>query len=331
MRFSDIVGQQYAKSILLKAANTGRLPHALIFSGPAGTGKKTLARALTMLLNCQNPLPDGGCGSCKICRQIVEGNFPDLYIVAPEKHRSKISIDQIRDIYAKLGFAPIFNLRVIVIDRAEEMTEEAANAFLRILEEPPSKNIFILNVLEPLNLLPTIVSRCQNIRFYPIPTEEITEWLIKSKGLDNDTAVLISRMCEGSIGKAVELIEKDFLKKREDWISLFTKLPVLNKDEVLSLLEEMLKNKDELLDMLIVWRGWVRDLIVMKETSDKELLINKDLSHMAKKLANRYPLEELILVMDHIHSAEQDISKNRNVALVMRKIIMELHNLRPVL
>jgi len=333
MRFSDIIGQEYAKRILLRAVSTGRIPHAFIFSGTAGTGKKSLAKALTMLLNCSAPLSDGGCGSCRTCKQIIDGNFPDFNIIAPKKDKyrpSKISIDHIRNIYAKLGFAPISKFRVIVIDHAEEMTEEASNAFLRILEEPPPKNIFILNVVEPLNLLPTIVSRCQIIRFYPIPAEKIADWLVKNKGLDRDIAEVISRICEGSLSKALELMEKDFLKKREDWITLFIKLPTFSKKELLSLLEEILKNKDELLDILIVWRGWIRDLIVMKETEDKELLINRDLSHMVEKLANRYILDELVVVMNHIHSAEQAISKNRNVSLVMRKVMMELYHLRTI-
>ena len=331
MRFSDIIGQEHAKRILLNAVSTGRLPHAFIFSGTEGTGKKSLATALTMLLNCPTPISDGGCGSCKICKQIITGSFPDLHIVTPKKDKyktSKISIDQIRDIYAKLSFVPMVKFRVIVIDHAEEMTEEASNAFLRILEEPPPNNIFILNVLEPLNLLPTIVSRCQNIKFYPVPEEKITDWLIKTKGLDSDTAVVVSKMSEGSIGKALELVENDFLKKREEWLTLLVRLPTLSKEEVLSILEELLENKDELIEILTVWRSWIRDLIVMKETSDKGLLINRDLSHMIERLSKRYLLDELMLVMSHIHEIEQSISnKNRNISLLMRRVMMELYNL----
>lgn len=331
MKFSDILGQERAKNVLIRAAKAKRIPHALLFSGTAGTGKKSTAKALAMFLNCYSPTGEGGCGICRSCKQLIHGNSPDFIVISAEKEtvRSpKILIDHIRELHKRASFSPLSRYRIVIIDQADNMTDEAANSFLKLLEEPPERNIFILNVVEPLNLLPTIVSRCQKVQFYPIPSTDISKWLIKNKGLDVDTADVLSKICGGSLGMAISLIEKDFLKKREKWLSFLIKLPFIKKDELFHVAEEYSEAKDDVINMLITWQSWLRDIMVMKESRKKELLINRDLSHMAERLSDRYSTEDLISGLMLVHKAERDIYKNRNMTLVIINTLLGLRKLK---
>jgi len=329
MRFSDIIAQERAKSILLGSIKANRIPHSMLFSGIPGTGKKSIAKAFTMLLNCLNPEEEDSCGNCRSCKQILSGNFPDFIIVKPKTKSSKISIDQLRQVYRRISFSPIGKYRVVVIDQAENMTEEAANSFLKLLEEPPDRNIFILNAKEPMDLLPTIVSRCQNIKFYPIPSDKIAEWLVKNRSLDHDTATFLARISGGSIGRALELLESDYLKKREEWISFLVKLPLFSINRLILILEnQLLEQKEEIMDMLATWESWLRDILVIKETDEKELLINRDLTYIAEKIKGRYETEELLNAISNIQEAEQAIQRNRNIGLVLRNILMSLYKMQ---
>ena len=326
MKFTDIVGQERVKNMLLRAIESNRLPHAMLFSGIPGTGKKTMAKAMAMRLNCLSPSPEGGCGTCKFCRQISHGNFPDFLVIGVEKGKvSKISIDQIRQIYKRVSFSPIARYRIVVIDQAEDMTDEATNSFLKLLEEPPERNIFILNTTEPLNLLPTVVSRCQNIKFSPIPSSLIADWLIKNRSLDKDTAIVLSKMCNGSIGRAIELMESGYLERRDQWISLLIKIPAMNRQGIYEIMEKDPSTKEEVIEMLITWNSWLRDILVIKETKNKELLINRDLSHTAEKVAERYKKDNLLKAIDLIQKAEKDLYKNRNISLVLKNTLLKLH------
>ena len=329
MRFSEIIGQERAKSILLGSIKANRIPHSMLFSGISGTGKKSIAKALAMLLNCLDPKGEESCGVCKYCKQLLSGNFPDFIIISNKTKLSKISIDQIREVYKRVSFSPYAKYRVIVIDQAENMTEEAANSFLKLLEEPPDRNIFILNVKEPMDLLPTIVSRCQNIKFYPIPSDKIAEWLVKNKSLDKDTAIFLAKISGGSIGRALELLESDYLKKREEWISLLVKLPLFSMNRLISVLEnQLLEQKEDIMDILATWESWLRDILVIKETDEKDMLINRDLSYIAEKIKGRYKMEDLLYAISFIHEAEQALQKNRNIGLVLRNTLMSLYKMQ---
>ncbi len=328
MKFSEIIGQKTAKNILMKAAKGGRLPHALLFSGISGTGKKTMAKALAMYLNCEDPDDDGGCGGCKYCRQIISGNFPDFWIIKTEDPKQKISIEYIREIIRRTSFSPLRNYRIFVIDEAEKLTEEAGNAFLKILEEPPERNIFILNVVEQLNLLPTVVSRCQKIPFYPIPRSEMVKWLVKNRSVDTDTASVLSKISGGSLGRAIKLLERDFFGKREEWIMSIIKLPSFEREEVFGLINKYMEmDLEDIKDMFTVWQSWLRDMVVIKEGGKKEDMINSDLSRLAEKVAERYSLKTLTDSIMLIYAAEQDIQRNRNLFLLLERLVFQLWKL----
>ncbi|MBU0733438.1 MAG: DNA polymerase III subunit delta' [Proteobacteria bacterium] len=338
MLFSEIIGQEKAKRFFKRVISEERLPHAYLFTGIPGIGKTRAARALTMALNCRAPADLDGCGSCPSCRQMLGGNFPDFIYIKPDGQN--IKIEQIRDLNRRLSFAPVSaKHRVCVLQQAEAMTVEAANSFLKTLEEPPPGNILILNAVEPLDLLPTIVSRCQRVPFQPLPVQAMTDWLIKEKDIDSQTAIIVAKASGGSLGRALKMSEDVFLEKRREWVSGLLKLPRLSKGEALQMaVESTAKDKrggpdgsksgePGLLEMLAVWGYWYRDLLLMKAAGQTRLIMNVDFSDKLQILAKSSKIENLIDSLFAVDKAIKDLRRMRNSTLVMEHVLLTLQRL----
>jgi DNA polymerase-3 subunit delta' len=331
--FSKIVGQDKAVQFLKQVMAGDKLPHAYLFVGIQGIGKTTTALALTRAISCREPSDGEGCGRCPSCRQVMSGNFPDLEMIGPEGNR--IKIDQIRQLSRTFGFKPVSGkYRVSIIQSADRMTEEAANAFLKTLEEPPEGNILILNVKEPLGLLETIVSRCQKVPFSPIPVDLIADWLIEKKQLDGEQALLLAKISEGSLGRALNMSEDDFLERRQDYLFKLLKLPGLSPDQAVELILEVTeKNKKQALDpsgydgilgLLSVWKTWYRDLMLMSIDGPEKLLLNIDFSHKLKSIAKHCNIKDLMNSFQVLDVAQRDLLRMRNLDLVMENAVLTL-------
>lgn len=336
--FSEILGQETAKRFFRQVLASQKIPHAYLFTGIPGIGKTTTAMAFAMALNCREPDEFNGCGHCPPCRQMTGGNFPDFISIRPEGQN--ILIEQIKGLNRSLSFAPMSGrYRVCVVHQAETMNAEAANSFLKTLEEPAPGNILILKVTEPLDLLPTIVSRCQRVLFQPLADQDIKGWLIKNRGLDEETAMLLARISAGSPGRALRMHESDFLEKRKEWLSRLMKLPGLSAEEALTMAlecaeEDRKKGLDSpssgeagMLDMLSVWANWYRDLLILRVGGRSDLLINVDFSNQLKKSAGRFKIDCLIESIRVIVQAHLDVRRMRHATLVMEHMVMGLNRL----
>jgi DNA polymerase-3 subunit delta' len=248
MLFKNLLGQPVAKRILQRAWDEGRLAQSYLFYGPAGVGKETAALDLAMAVNCQNT-DDAPCGSCPQCRMTAAYRHPDLHYVFPVPHPSSesdkkklaeeiaellaqkaedpslnltfdrpvsISIDDIRTLQSHLSLQPYQGRRkAVVMIQPEAMTVEAANAFLKTLEEPSPTTIFTLVSDRPNQLLATINSRCQKIRFERLTREQVANSLQQSYGQDAEQATLLAGMAGGSLGRALELLDEDLMEERK--------------------------------------------------------------------------------------------------------------------
>ena len=338
LTFSEILGQETAKKFLRQVLASRKIPHAYLFTGISGIGKTTTAMAFAMALNCREPMDHAACGECPTCRQFLGGNFPDFLSIYPEGRN--IGIEQIKAFNRSLSFAPVSGgYRVSVIHQAEAMSEEAANSYLKTLEEPPLGNILILKTVEPLDLLPTIVSRCQKVPFKPLSTRDIQEGLMNKTNLDPETAFILAGLSSGSMGRALSMAESDFLEKRKEWLGSMMGLSEKTREEALVMAVEcaevdrkkgldMAGSEDTgMMDMLSVWGNWFRDLLVVRVNGSRRLLVNPDYTDQLKKYAGSYNVNSLTESIRAIYQAQNDIRRMRNPVLVLEHAIMNLKKL----
>ncbi|MBZ5494781.1 MAG: DNA polymerase III subunit delta' [Acidobacteriia bacterium] len=211
LNFNSFVGNGRVVEILRRAVNQDRLPHALIFAGPAGVGKRTLALLLAQHLNCLQPANGKACNSCSSCRKINNATHPDVQVIQPDG--AFIKIDQLRALIDEIAYQPFEGrFRVAILDGADQMRLEAANCLLKTLEEPPSRSILILVTARPYLLLRTIRSRARMLQFGPIGEDAIEQYLTSKEGCAPEDARLAAALSNGSLGAALAF---DVARNRE--------------------------------------------------------------------------------------------------------------------
>jgi DNA polymerase-3 subunit gamma/tau len=254
--FSEFIGQKHVVLTLKNQILQNKIAHAYLFSGPRGTGKTTLARIFAKAINCLNLKENvDPCNNCNNCISINKGSFIDFIEIDAA---SKRGIDEIRDIIEGVKVRPfIGKKKVFVIDECHSLTKEAANAFLKTLEEPPDYVVFILATTEPEKVIPTILSRTQKFQFRFLTSEEIFEKLKKIKenekiNIEDEALKLIAQQANGSLRDAETILDKilNFSNNitREDIENFFG---MVKKDFILSFFEALRdKNKKKLLEIL---------------------------------------------------------------------------------
>ena len=209
--FAELVGQEHVATTLRQAIKQSRVSHSYLFCGPRGTGKTTTARIVAKAVNCLDPQDGDPCNQCAICSSINEERFMDTIEMDAASNRG---IEDIRDIRDKVNFAPAEGRRkVYIIDEAHMLTDQASNAFLKTLEEPPAHVIFILCTTEANRILPTIVSRCQRFDFRRLPSDRIYQRLAEitegeGASVAPDALRLVARYAAGSLRDAENLLEQ---------------------------------------------------------------------------------------------------------------------------
>ena len=210
-RFSDVVGQPYAVQTLKNAIAQGEIAHAYLFAGPRGTGKTSVARILAKAINCPNPQGGEPCNACPLCEAIARGNALDVVEIDGASNRG---IDQIRQLREEVAFRPAeARYKVYIIDEVHMLTNEAFNALLKTLEEPPPHVVFVFATTEPHKVPPTVLSRCQAFEFKAIPQERIESHLravarAEKIRVDEEALRAIARHARGALRDALVLLEQ---------------------------------------------------------------------------------------------------------------------------
>jgi len=209
--FSQIVGQQHVTRTLQNALSSSRVAHAYLFCGLRGTGKTTMAKLLAKALNCEKGVAQEPCNACRSCREINEGNSLDVIEIDAASNRG---IDEIRELREKIRYAAASSrYKVYIIDEVHMLTNEAFNALLKTLEEPPPNVVFILATTEVHKLPLTVVSRCQRFEFHLIEAALLASHLARISqemnfSIDEETCTLLARLAEGSARDALGLLEQ---------------------------------------------------------------------------------------------------------------------------
>lgn len=357
MAFANIIGQKRVITMLERALMSDRLPHALLFHGPEGVGKEAMAIELAKALFCQ--VEKIYCDRCSDCRRVAQFNHPDLMVIVPAPKQAKpeelqliydsmiknpyyriqlwatpsISIEQIRSLKKKVTLTSYENKgHVVLIFEAHRMTPEAANALLKILEEPTGRLTMILVSSQPNLLLPTIISRCQQVRFDPIAWHDIEAALLKNQELDPKRAMMIARMSFGSYRRALELLDENVDQKQQLMIEILRKV-LLSDLEILTMVETLVNQQEkrtikDLLALMLVWFRDARIMELMRNESDyKEKIISIDYLETLKKFTATIECLNYELIIAAIEEAIAYIDRNVYINLVVLQLMFQLKKL----
>ena len=321
MRFDSIIGQERPIRFLTQMLKKKNIPHAMLFTGVDGIGKRTTAMALGMALNCSNPVGVSACGECPSCQKVISGAHPDMITIRPEG--VFIKIDQVRALSRQLRFAPLEgNWRVVIINDAQAMNLEASNAILKVLEEPPKGTFIILTASQTTDLLPTIVSRCQQVAFRPIPYEKVAEVLVELQGLDRQTATTLAVSTKGSLGKALSVDGEKWTVWRARLVEQISSFSIRSIQPVFGFVAAIASDKDRLVDALDMIMTWFRDVLMCKVSPER--IINKDFMTKIQNASQGRSVNELLEKVEAVYAAQTAISQNSNPRLALEVMMMRV-------
>ncbi len=313
--------QTQLKQIELMLKKIALSSHSLVFSGITGIGKKAGAVYLAMAANCSQvikQIDSKPCTHCRSCKKIIAGTHPDIVIIKPDNGLIKISV--IRELGKILVYKQNeARVRVVIICDAHKMNKEAANALLKMLEEPPAGTWFVLTVTERLDLIPTIVSRCLHIRFYPISVEYLIKILVEKYKEPLETAKIIAPFASGSLEKAVFMAGNNWVDLRHN---LITELDMLLNSSVVEQLvfTEKLSGKN-FSDYMEIIKIYLRDLVVVKY--HKEMLVFDELKDKIDISSKTKNVESLISYIYAVERILQMSEKNFNNRLMLDALVLE--------
>lgn len=359
MALAHVLDQEVAQQLLRRMLERNRLPSGLLFSGPAGVGKTMMATELAKAVNCRETEAEA-CDACLSCRKVASGNHPDLMHVAPASKSRVIKVEQIDELVEAASLRPLEGARkVFVLHEADRLNPAAQNKFLKTLEEPPGQSLFILTTEFPRQLLPTVRSRCQNVRFGGLRPETVQRLLQAQRDLPDDLAQAIAALSQGQMTRAIDLIETERrtvmldivgrLAKGEDAVVLaeeFSKMLDQRKkqfeaehgakfsaEERAALtpedrerIEEEQKavaaalHRREIQEYLYLFATWYRDVLVSQSVQEaSDALLNRD---CASQLTEE-PAEGASHKIAQIDAARVLIERNISPDRVFRTLFMD--------
>jgi len=306
----------------MQSAITGRrVGHAFIFDGAKGMGKKTLAKTFAKTLQCES----GGavpCNSCLSCRVFESGNHPDMFYVTSTK--KSIGVDDIREQVIKpMGTRPYrYKYKVFIVQNADTMTAAAQNALLKTIEEPSAYGLFLLLSENYNAFFPTVVSRCVVFRLKPLSEEQVKSYLT-NKGISEEQACFFSAFSQGNIGNAMRLASSQaFMEMRETVVSLAQALRRLDMPEIFARFHILEAFKDSIQELLDMFMLWYRDVIIMKETNNSQMLIQQDKKNEIYAEAQATDLSSLYRKFDAIWQAKRNLKQNGNFQLTLEMMLL---------
>ncbi len=321
-----IVGHEWAVRQLHTAIERDEVPHALLISGPDNVGKMTLARLIAGALLCKGQTDERPCGVCLACRKLASGNHPDFMPVEPEEEGGALKIDQIRAVERFLALTPNESPRKIALIAAfERATTGAANALLKTLEEPPGYAHLLLLAQDADALLPTIVSRSQQIVLRPLATATVEQALREQWNVPAEQAAQLARISGGRMGWAIRAAtESTYHQRMEDALALL--LNLLDQDlptrfdTALALTRDTSANIGETLEHWLT--GW-RDVLLI-QTGNAERAIHQQHHVALTQIAQHVSLPATISTLQALEGCQEALQRNANPQLALENLLLNL-------
>ena len=323
--FQDILGHEMIKDHFRKAIENHKVSHAYILAGEEGMGRKSLANAFAMTLLCEKGLKEP-CMECHSCKQMLSDNHPDVIHVTHEKPGS-IGVDDIRkQINDTIMIKPYSSYyKIYMLDEAEKMTVQAQNALLKTIEEPPSYAVIILMTTNPDAFLPTILSRCIQLKLKPLRDYVVNGYLVEKLGVPVEKAEVYAAFARGNLGKAIHIASSE--EFGELYRAVLTLLKNIKNMDLPALLEFIKKLQEDHLDInecLDFMQLWYRDILMYKVTKDMNLLIFKDEYKTVSEICSHSSYEGLEAVLEAIDKAKQRLDANVNTELALELMLLTM-------
>jgi DNA polymerase III subunit delta' len=331
-----LLGHDDTLAPLLRSVRAGTASHAYLISGPPHVGKATLARVLAAAFCCAEA--GAPCGECAACRRVERGSHPDVEVFSPggicdesehdhAKDRSRdVRICQVRRAERLLNLAPFEGqARVIIIDPADALNAQSADAFLKTLEEPPAQAAILLISAEPWSLPETIRSRCRQVTLGTLPVRQI-EGYLRERGASDEDAVLLARLSGGHIGWALTALEDpSFREARATELDQIEALSQAGRVERFEYAEKLAarfsRSREEVYTSLALWTGWWRDVLLAASGSTRGI-VNVDRQEALTNAAGRYPAPAVLRFLRALRDARRDLEANVNPRLALDALML---------
>ena len=330
MSFKDIVGQEDAKSLLSKAIINNKISHAYIISGEEDSGKKMLAEAFATMLLCENRVEEDSCGECHSCKQSKSHNNPDIIYVEREidekthEKKRELGVNVIREqINNNIVLKPYGEkYKIYIVDEAHKMNQQAQNALLKTIEEPPEYAIIILLTDNHNSFLQTILSRCVLIETKPVARDQIVKYLMNKCAVVDYQAQVVASFAQGNLGKAIKLTsDEDFNQLKGQMLSVVKRMGRVNEfdiSETVKNLKEYKSSMDKYLDLLTLW---YKDVLLYKATLKETGILFAEDSFEVKSQAADISYAGLNNIMASIEDARAKFRANVNLELMIEQLL----------
>lgn len=323
----QVVGHDRAVHLIRNSVDTNRVSHAYLLSGPRHVGKSTLAGDLARALNCLEP--DRPCGRCRSCRKIEGSIHPDVQLLELEEGAKSISIDAVRRLQDGVALRPFEGrVKVYIIEEAERLSEPAANALLKTLEEPPASVVMVLTTLDPTLLLPTLVSRCQQVDLRPVPAATVEAALIQRHEMPPQQARLLAALSRGRVGWALRAAsDPKVLERRKENLERLAALPSTRRVARLAFAGELAtlygRDPERARGTLETWQWWWRDLLLSR-LGLSEMVVNVDFRERLVAEAREYSLETLGQMARGVQETISLLAQNVNARLAIEVLLLSV-------
>jgi DNA polymerase-3 subunit delta' len=322
----QIIGHEWVIKSLRQHVSGGNIKHAYLFTGPESVGKRTVAIRFAQAVNCLNSTGnDVPCLDCKTCGQIERMVHPDLTIVKPGNTGGSLKVEQIREFQYSLHLAPnnaVF--RVAILLDFENATENASNALLKTLEEPPDNVVILITAENAERLLPTIISRCEVIHLRPVPKDTLNAGIQNLWKISPEEADLLTQISGGRPGYCFNLYQSpELLEQRRKWIDDMNRLLASNRIERFSYAEEVVKQRNQLIPLLKTWLGFWRDVMLRSRDIDSQIT-NIDYFESIDQLAQNLQKDKTLQVVCLLDDTFYHLERNVNPRLAIEDLLLGL-------